>query len=61
MKAIVCDKCGKTVLLPDVNVTCCEENGIYHMYSNCGTLHFDLCEDCANDLMAAVRERRASE
>ena len=61
MKAIICDKCGKPVLLPDDNVTCCKENGIYHLYSDCGRLQLELCEDCSNDLMAAVRERRASE
>jgi hypothetical protein len=57
MKAIVCDCCGKVILIPE------EEyiyglTGVHHLVSN--TLdkrELDLCDDCAEKLMKAVRDK----
>lgn len=57
MKAIVCDKCGKVVLLPD-RVNTCADVGFHQLYSDtlaCSKL--DLCEECAEELMKAVHEK----
>ena len=55
MKAIVCDSCGKAVLIPD-ELSGRHQEGIYHLegYSN-GRIYVDLCQECFDKLMAAVR------
>jgi hypothetical protein len=56
MKAIVCDKCGKVVLIPDNGPAFCTETGIYRLVSmNDGNGIVDLCEECKKELMDAVR------
>lgn len=56
MKAIVCDKCGKVSLIPEDSITYCPENGVYYLVSDDGKRKLDLCEECAEELMAAVRK-----
>lgn len=58
MKAIVCDKCGKVVLLEDKyplgkaeGIHCLTLNNDYDRESK-----LDLCQECAEELMAAVRK-----
>lgn len=59
MKAIVCDKCGKVTLIEDDKPTYSEESGVFHLIGSFGTAsQIDLCKDCAQELMAAVRERK---
>ena len=57
MKAYVCDKCGKVILIEDDKAYYSKENGIYHLV--CDSTKYcdlDLCEDCVHELMGAVRE-----
>lgn len=57
MKAIVCDKCGKVVLLED-KYPLGKEEGIHCLIlTNDMTREskLDLCQECAEELMAAVR------
>ena len=54
MRAIVCDKCGKTVLMGD-------EYRMYPDGMNRLSLvskkeEIDLCDECTEELMEAVRE-----
>lgn len=61
MKAIVCDCCGKVILLPDETCTY-GETGIHRLISN--TLshsQLDLCDLCADNLMKAVRNIKKCE
>ena len=58
MKAVVCDCCGKVVLIPDSG-RIYVESGIHQLFSD--TLDFtklDLCDECAGKLMDAVRKTR---
>ncbi len=55
MRAIVCDKCGKVILLPDDGPTYALPNGVVRIVgSEIGDI--DLCVECANELKAAVRK-----
>ena len=57
MRAIVCDKCGKVVLLDD------KDGFEFHTHTKIYRLigdhrearDLDLCDDCANELIEAVR------
>ena len=64
MKAIVCDKCGHVMLLEDYPF-CDSPDGAFTLYSHGKkTVDLDLCEKCAAELVAAVREagvRRGSD
>lgn len=58
MKALVCDCCGKVVLIPE---SCRDygETGIHRLIAD--TLDYsvlDLCQECADKLMEAVRNVR---
>lgn len=55
MKAYVCDKCGKTALLDDRYPMYGKEIGVYHLASDGGSIEIDLCEECVEELMPAVR------
>ena len=56
MKAIVCDKCGKVVLIPDKEPAFGTKTGLYRLVSmNDGNVIVDLCEECKKELMDAVR------
>ena len=58
MKAVVCDCCGKVVLIPDSG-RIYGETGIHRLVAD--TLDYtslDLCEECAGKLMDAVRNTR---
>ena len=57
MKAIVCDKCGKVNLL-DESKPYMFPPGIFRLVSDKDDREIDLCEECAEELMAAVREQR---
>lgn len=55
MKAIVCDKCGKVALLED-DKPYMYPTGVYRLVSDgCKAKDLDLCEDCAGELVEAVR------
>lgn len=55
MKAIVCDKCGKVVLLED-NGPYMYPSGVYRLVNDeRKEKTLDLCEDCAGELVEAVR------
>jgi hypothetical protein len=54
MKAIVCDKCGKVVLLPDEPLRCPE--GINTLVMRGTHREIDLCDECVDELVAAVRK-----
>lgn len=54
MRAYVCDKCGKVILVDDYIPVC--DKGINHMSGPAlpdGNL--DLCDECVAELVAAVR------
>ena len=56
MKAIVCDCCGKVILIPDRTNTY-NNTGVHRLISD--TLDecmLDLCDKCAENLMKAVRK-----
>lgn len=54
MKAMMCDRCGKVVLLDD------EPNlfdiGINALYIRKTNENIDLCDECVDELRAAVRK-----
>lgn len=55
MKAIVCDKCGKVVLMEDDGLTTCTEGiNILQMLGKRQTI--ELCDECTDELVAAVRK-----
>ena len=57
MKAIVCDKCGKVILLEENRYEYSTNSGVYHLIGGAKIgRELDLCESCAEELMAAVRE-----
>lgn len=56
MRAIVCDKCGKTILVPDGKTSYDAENGVFYLVSNAAEVKLDLCEECANELLTLVRK-----
>ena len=54
MKAIVCDKCGKVVLMSDDELAICPEGiNILQMLGKRQTI--DLCDECTDELVAAIR------
>lgn len=62
MRAYICDKCGKAVLLEDNTSPYECANGIYHLVSNFkGEYELDLCEDCVKELMSAIREMKGGD
>lgn len=52
-KAIVCDKCGKVVLLPD-SLYVGYPDDFCHLSGR--QIDLDLCNDCADALVEATRE-----
>lgn len=59
MKAIVFDICAKVILIPDETHTY-GKTGVHRLISD--TLErpsLDLCEECADKLMQAVRDVKA--
>lgn len=54
MKAIVCDKCGKVVLLPDAPTAA--PTGINRLFMPKKGFDLDLCDECTDELIAAVRK-----
>lgn len=54
MKAYVCDKCGKVILLEDERPYMVPI-GVYQLIGDTDKMHLDLCEECANELVEAVR------
>lgn len=61
MKAIVCDKCGKVVLLEDTAPYMYAPIGIYRLSNERDGSVLELCEDCGNELIAAVRRTKDGE
>ena len=59
MKAIICDKCGKVILLSD-DPMCCAD-GINKLYVTSKKLDIDLCDECMDELVAAVRKGQEPE
>lgn len=58
MKAIVCDKCGKVVLLED-EFPYRYPSGIYRLVHDGGEAkELDLCETCTNELVDALRRTK---
>ena len=55
MRAILCDKCGKTMLMEDRPFSMLPR-GFHRLINDKDDTSLDLCEDCANELLAAVRE-----
>lgn len=53
MRGIVCDKCGKVVLLEAFEYP----TGIYHLSGNKTELELDFCEDCVQEILERVRNR----
>ena len=60
MKAIVCDKCGKVLLLEDIGPLSREKKavGIYTLLDEDYGVKVELCKECGDDLVAAVRETK---
>ena len=55
MKAVVCDKCGKVVLMADEDLmTYTEGINILQMLGKRQTI--DLCDECTDELVAAIRK-----
>lgn len=54
MKAMVCDKCGKVVLLPDNPGIC--PDGISTLYMSHKQQEIDLCDECVDELVQALRK-----
>lgn len=61
MKAIVCDKCGKVNLLEDERPYLMSPAGVYRLLGDKDWLSLDLCEECAYELMEAVRRTKDGE
>lgn len=57
-RAIVCDKCGKVTLLDDKDgFKFHTHTNMYHLIGDCkDAMELDLCEDCAKELLEAVRK-----
>ena len=55
MKAIVCDMCGRVILLEDDKPYICP-SGVYRLVSDKGyASEVDLCENCAGNLVKVLR------
>lgn len=58
MKAIVCDACGKVMLLDECTPIYSEENGVNRLTGRLFDRgEVDLCDDCASKLLEAVRNQ----
>lgn len=56
MKAIVCDCCGKVILIPDRTNTY-DNTGVHRLITDShDECLLDLCDKCAENLMKAVRK-----
>ena len=55
MKAIVCDKCGKVILLAD-GERYYHQKAIVKLINTATQEEMDLCDECAEELKAAVRK-----
>ena len=56
MHAIVCDKCGKVILLEEDRVRgLCIPDDVFILRNDRRDTRIELCEDCGNELVAAVR------
>lgn len=55
MKAIVCDKCGKVILLPD-EPSALFPRGTARLIMVGSQEELDVCQECADELFAAVRK-----
>lgn len=56
MKGIVCDKCGKIVLLEDkkpYEYPC----GIYRLIGDSDNIVLDICEDCSKEFFELLRNK----
>ena len=60
MKAIVCDCCGKTELIPDDN-HCFPYENTYRLFGPDRDLTLDLCKECAEKLVQATRGEKKEE
>ena len=58
MRAIVCDKCGKVVLLEDDRPYLYSPAGVYRLLHERSGIEIELCEDCGNELIAEVRRMK---
>ena len=56
MRAVICDKCGKVMLLADKEFY--PEPGYHLISSGAGRVDLDLCDECADELIAAVRDQK---
>lgn len=61
MRAIVCDKCGKTMLLEDNTPYSYSPVGAYRLVNDKDNVTLDLCEGCANELLEAVRKMKGGD
>ena len=60
MKAIVCDSCGKVILIPD-RTNIYVNNGVHRLFSDTlDVAELDLCDECANKLVEAVRNNKVN-
>lgn len=58
MKAYVCDRCGKVMILEP---PCFPPKDVYVLSGNDETLCLDLCEECAKNLTVALRKEIGEE
>ena len=61
MKAIVCDKCGKVVLLEEDVPYAFIPVGMYRLINDKGNEKFELCQECGDEMLAYVRMTRGGE
>ena len=58
-KAIVCDKCGKVILLEDDKPYTFAPAGVFTlMHDKYPHIKMELCEDCADGLVESVRRMK---
>ena len=55
MRAFVCDKCGKVVLLAE-DGRLFRDEGINRLTMVDECKEIDLCNECTNELLAAIRK-----
>lgn len=60
MKAIVCDRCGKVNLLEDERPYL-YPTGVYRLLNDKDISAVDLCEECAAELVEAIRRTKDGE
>ena len=60
MKAIVCDKCGKVILLEEDRSRCTYiPDDVFILRNDRRDMRIELCEACGNELIAAVRGKES--